>query len=66
MIKTILNAKPFFIMGHRGGLLEVVENTMDGVELTVSKEIGLECDVVKTKDGKYILCHDNYLERLTG
>lgn len=53
-------------MGHRGGLLEVVENSMDGVELTVSKEIGLECDVVKTKDGKYILCHDNYLERLTG
>lgn len=53
-------------MGHRGGLKENPENTMAGVEYVIKNNISLELDIQKTKDGKYILCHDSYLHRLTG
>lgn len=33
IIKHLLNSKPFYVIGHRGGLREVPENTTEGVEL---------------------------------
>lgn len=53
-------------MAHRGGIWENVENSIDGVDAAVKNKWGLEMDIQKTKDGKYILCHDSYLLRITG
>jgi len=54
-------------IAHRGSKVNGgVENTKDaflgGVK---AKAQGLECDVRVTKDGKFIICHDDTLERLT-
>lgn len=53
-------------MSHRGGVREVIENTTQGVQLALDKKIGLEMDIRKTKDGKFVLCHDGFLHRITG
>ena len=65
-IQNIFKTKPFQVIGHRGGLKEVPENTFAGVELAIKNQTSFELDVQKTKDGKLVLCHDYYLERLTG
>lgn len=55
------------ILGHRGYRAKFPENTM----LAFSKAYkygadGIECDVQKTKDGEYIIFHDDELSRITG
>lgn len=53
-------------MGHRGGLMENPENTMAGVEDAIKKNFCIELDLQKSKDGRFFLCHDHFLERITG
>ncbi|MDO5747183.1 MAG: glycerophosphodiester phosphodiesterase family protein [Actinomycetaceae bacterium] len=56
---------PFYIYAHRGGSCERDENTWEAVEYTASLPgIRLETDVRLTKDGKVILFHDPYVERV--
>jgi len=55
------------ILGHRGYRKKFPENTM----LAFAKAYkygadGIECDVQKTKDGQYIIFHDDELSRITG
>lgn len=55
------------ILGHRGYRSKFPENTM----LAFAKAYefsadGIECDVQKTKDGEYIIFHDDELSRITG
>lgn len=55
------------ILGHRGYRKKFPENTM----LAFLKAYkfgadGIECDVQKTKDGEYIIFHDDELSRITG
>lgn len=55
------------ILGHRGYRKKFPENTM----LAFAKAYkfgadGIECDVQKTKDGEYIIFHDDELSRITG
>jgi len=55
------------ILGHRGYRKKFPENTM----LAFAKAYkygadGIECDVQKTKDGEYIIFHDDELFRITG
>lgn len=54
-------------IAHRGSkVLGGVENTKEAFLGGVSKKAsGLECDVRLTKDGVFIICHDETLERLT-
>lgn len=55
------------IVGHRGALALELENTIQGFKR--AKDLGLdaiELDVLATKDGKIVVCHDNDLSRLTG
>jgi len=61
-----MNNKPL-ILGHRGYRKKFPENTM----LAFAKAYkygadGIECDVQKTKDGEYIIFHDDELSRITG
>lgn len=53
--------------GHRGGYTGV-ENTRESYINGVTKYgySGLECDVMTTKDGKLVVCHDNSTERFGG
>lgn len=58
--------KPIFI-GHRGGYTGVqntVEAYTNGVEIYGYG--GLECDVRVTKDGQYVICHDETTTSLGG
>ena len=64
--KRILGAKTI-VFSHRGGMFENFENSLSAFKH--SKELGLkgiETDVRKTKDNKYVLSHDHSLKRITG
>lgn len=55
------------ILGHRGYRSRFPENTM----LSFFKAVeygadGIECDIQKTADGRYIVFHDDELSRITG
>lgn len=55
------------ILGHRGYRGKFPENTM----LAFAKAYeygadGIECDVQKSKDGEYVIFHDDELSRITG
>jgi glycerophosphoryl diester phosphodiesterase len=55
------------IVGHRGAKALELENTIKGFKR--AKELGvdaIELDVLSTKDGKFVVCHDNDLKRLSG
>lgn len=53
------------LIAHRGASLERPENTIDSLEY--GSELGafaVECDVRMTKDGRYVIFHDDNLKRL--
>lgn len=55
------------LIAHRGFSSEVPENTTEAFKLALTKEYyGVECDIRKTFDGKYIVSHDETLERMCG
>lgn len=54
------------IIGHRGAAGLAFENTISSFKL--AKELGvdaLEFDVQRTKDGQFVVCHDNRLARIS-
>lgn len=55
------------IVGHRGAKGLELENTIKGFKL--AKKLGvdaIELDVLSTRDGKIVVCHDEDLRRLSG
>ena len=55
------------MVAHRGLSGIEVENTLDSFTLaTKYSYFGIETDVHVTLDGKYIICHDDNIERMTG
>ena len=55
------------IVAHRTGGIMASENSLEGVDESVKKGIyGVETDIQRTKDGAYIINHDNTFRRLTG
>jgi glycerophosphoryl diester phosphodiesterase len=55
------------ILGHRGYRKKYPENTMLAFKKAYKYGAdGIECDVQKTKDGRYIIFHDDELSRITG
>jgi glycerophosphoryl diester phosphodiesterase len=55
------------IVGHRGAKGLEHENTVKGFKLAKSLGVdAVELDVLATKDGKIVVCHDDDLKRLTG
>lgn len=54
------------IIGHRGAAGVALENTLSSFKL--AKELGVdafEFDVRRTKDGKFVVAHDNVLARVS-
>jgi glycerophosphoryl diester phosphodiesterase len=55
------------IVGHRGAKGLEHENTVKGFKLAKSLGIdAVELDVFATSDGKFVVCHDDNLKKLTG
>ena len=66
-ILTILNKKPFAIVGHRGAKGVKLENTISAIEYGIKSGADIiEVDVRRTKDNQLILLHDPDFKRLTG
>ena len=55
------------MIAHRGLSGIIQENTTSAFELAAKHSyFGIETDVHVTKDGKYIICHDDNLQRVAG
>ena len=55
------------IIAHRTGGAMASENSLEGLELAIAHGCyGSETDIQRTKDGRYIVNHDNDFKRLTG
>ena len=55
------------IIGHRGVMGLAPENTLEGFELAVKRDVDvIEFDVRLTRDGELVVSHDADLERLAG
>lgn len=62
-----IDHKDVVIIAHRGLSGLEVENTCPAfVAAGVKSYYGIETDVHVTKDGKYIICHDDNIKRVTG
>lgn len=58
---------PSEIVAHRGGGTLGNENTIVGLEAAIKRNVyGSEIDIQRTKDGHYIVNHDDTFERLCG
>lgn len=55
------------IIAHRGGGGIATENTIEAFTRSGTRSYyGLECDVQRTRDGQYVVFHDDSLQHLTG
>lgn len=68
MKKIILeNKKNTLMIAHRGFSAMEKENTIPAFIAAGNENFyGMECDVHRTKDGKYVICHDANLKRVSG
>lgn len=56
--------KPGLLFAHRGGSFEFEENTMEAFRGSYEQGLrGFETDVRMTKDGKFVILHDDSLDR---
>lgn len=56
--------KPMLLFAHRGGAHEFDENTLEAFRSSYEKGLrGFETDVRMTKDGVFVILHDDTLER---
>ncbi len=54
------------VMAHRGGLVEADENTMKAYNIAIDRGADIiECDPKLTSDGKWIIMHDETVDRTT-
>ncbi len=55
------------ILGHRGASADYPENTLEAFRGAITQGAdGVELDVLQTADGQLVVCHDEWLDRLTG
>lgn len=55
------------VMGHRGGGIEGPENTLLGIQKSIDNGADwVELDIQRTKDGVYVLNHDDDFKRVAG
>ncbi|MEF3692634.1 MAG: glycerophosphodiester phosphodiesterase family protein, partial [Acholeplasmataceae bacterium] len=55
-------------IAHRGYSSKAPENTVPSFTLAGEKQrfYGIECDLYTTKDGQFVVFHDENLKRMTG
>ena len=59
--------EPVLVIAHRAGGTLAPENSLEGLEAAIAHECyGSEIDVQRTKDGYYIINHDNTFKRVAG
>ena len=59
--------EPVKIIAHRCGGSMAVENSMEGIECAIEHDCyGSEADVQRTKDGFYVVHHDDTFKRMAG
>ncbi len=62
-----LSNDPVKITAHRTGGYMASENSLEGIDASAALGVyGSETDIQRTKDGNYIINHDNSFKRLTG
>ncbi len=55
------------VLGHRGFRARYPENTLLAFQKAIdSRADGVECDIQKTADGRYVVIHDPTTDRVTG
>ena len=55
------------VIAHRTGGVLASENSVEGIEVAAQNGCeGCETDIRRTKDGQYVINHDNTFKRLTG
>ncbi|MBR0113305.1 MAG: hypothetical protein IJM02_06120 [Clostridia bacterium] len=51
---------PIYVTAHRGGNTEAPENSLPSFRSAVQKNFyAAECDILRTKDGKWVITHDD-------
>ena len=59
--------EPAEIIAHRGGGNMAVENSLEGLEQAIAQGCyGSEIDIQRTKEGFYVVHHDNTFRRMAG
>tara|TARA_B100001248_G_scaffold71918_1_gene50969 strand:+ start:541 stop:1227 length:687 start_codon:yes stop_codon:yes gene_type:complete len=54
------------VVGHRGAMGHVLENTIESVQKAIELNVdGIEIDVFKSKTGELVVYHDPFLSRLS-
>ncbi|MEM6892669.1 MAG: glycerophosphodiester phosphodiesterase family protein [Bacteroidota bacterium] len=60
------NTSDFLVIGHRGAMGHVMENTLASIEKAMEMEVDMiEIDVFRIKDGEIIVFHDDLVDELT-
>lgn len=58
---------PMRILGHRGASADFPENTMEAFQGAMAQGAdGVELDVMRCATGELVVCHDEWLDRLSG
>ncbi len=61
------NTEPVRVIAHRAGGSLAPENSLEGLQAAIDHDCyGSEIDVQRTKDGYYVINHDNTLKRVAG
>lgn len=64
---SFLSASAADVVAHRGASAEAPENTLAAVKLAFDQGAhGVECDILRTSDGRVVLIHDKTTKRTTG
>lgn len=50
------------LIGHRGYSAKFKENTLKAFKEAFNKSNGIECDIQKTGDDKYVIIHNDFIE----
>jgi glycerophosphoryl diester phosphodiesterase len=65
-IGSCASNKDIIVVGHRGAMGHVLENTIESVKKAIKLNVdGIEIDVFKSKTGELVVYHDPFLSRLS-
>ena len=66
LLYSCTSNKDILIVGHRGAMGHVLENTIESVQKAIELNVdGIEIDVFKSKTGELVVFHDPFLSRLS-
>ncbi len=66
LLNSCISNKDILVVGHRGAMGHVLENTIESVQKAVELNVdGIEIDVFKSKTGELVVYHDPFLSRLS-